>query len=156
MEIKDEKKTQTFGRNDHLNGQIYQRWNVSFILFDMDPMMCVANHFNGLSMRTQKLCLRENIYVQCNSMVYNRIPMGTNCVPLKVDMFLYCDEGYFMCNLYKSERVDIISTCLTIPFDIFRVQSPSAILNFRSIFPTFIHQNKQTIRTQKPLSWFEH
>ena len=55
--------------------------------------------------------LMENIYVQFDSMVYQQIvgiPMGTNCVPLIADLFLYCYERDFMSNLQKSKRFDLI------------------------------------------------
>ena len=41
----------------------------------------------------------ENTYVQFDHMVYQykvRIPMGTNCALLIVDLFLCCYERYFM------------------------------------------------------------
>ena len=43
----------------------------------------------------------ENTYVQFDDMVYQQkveIPMGTNCVPLIADLFLYCYERDFMLN----------------------------------------------------------
>ena len=49
--------------------------------------------------------LMENIYVQCDGMVYQQkvgIPIGTNCAPLIADLFLYCYERDFMSNLRKS------------------------------------------------------
>ena len=36
------------------------------------------------------------------------IPTGTNCVPLIVDLFLYCYERDFISNLQKSKRFDLI------------------------------------------------
>ena len=55
--------------------------------------------------------LMENIYVQFGDMVYQQIvgiPMGTNCAPLIVDLFLYCYERDFMSNLQKPKRFDLI------------------------------------------------
>ena len=55
--------------------------------------------------------LMENIYLQFDDMVYQQIvgiPMGTNCVQLIADLFLYCYESYFMSNLQKSKRFDLI------------------------------------------------
>ena len=53
----------------------------------------------------------ENIYyVQFDGMVYQQImgiPIGTNCAPLKADLFLYCYERDFMSNLQKSKRFDL-------------------------------------------------
>ena len=57
--------------------------------------------------------LMENIYMymQFDGMVYQQIveiPMGTNCVPLIADLFLYCYERDFMSDLHKSKRHDLI------------------------------------------------
>ena len=55
--------------------------------------------------------LKENIYAQFDSMVYQQIveiPMGTNCAPLIADLFLYCYERDFMSDLQKSKRFDLI------------------------------------------------
>ena len=52
----------------------------------------------------------ENINVQFEGMVYQQIvgiPMGTNCAPLIVDLFLFCYERDFMSNLHKSRRYDL-------------------------------------------------
>ena len=51
------------------------------------------------------------IYVQFDGMVYQQIvgiPMGTNCAPLRADLFLLCYERDFMSNLPKSKRFDFI------------------------------------------------
>ena len=34
--------------------------------------------------------------------------MGTNCAPLIADIFLYCYESYFMSDLHKSKRHDLL------------------------------------------------
>ena len=55
--------------------------------------------------------LMENIYVQFEGIVYQQIvgiPMGTNCVPLIADLFLFCYERDFMSSLHKSKRYDLI------------------------------------------------
>ena len=55
--------------------------------------------------------LMENICVQFEDIVYQQkvcIPMGTNCVPLKADLFLFCYERDFMSNLHKSKQYDLI------------------------------------------------
>ena len=49
--------------------------------------------------------------MQFDGMVYQQIvgiPMGTNCVPLIADLFLYCYERNFMSDLHKSKRRDLI------------------------------------------------
>ena len=54
----------------------------------------------------------ENVlYVQYDGMVHQHIvgiPMGTNCAALKADLFLYCNERYFISNHQKSKRFDLI------------------------------------------------
>ena len=53
----------------------------------------------------------DNRYLQFDGMVYQQIvgiPMGTNCAPLIANLFLYCYERYFMSNLQKSKRFDLI------------------------------------------------
>ena len=77
--------------------------------------------------------LIENIYVQFDGMVYQRIvsiPMGTNCAPLIADLFLYCYERDFMSNLQKSKRFDLIDKLN----DISTIYSPLITLNLLSIF----------------------
>ena len=51
------------------------------------------------------------IYVQFDGIVYQQIvgiPMGTNCAPLKADLFLYCYERDFISDLQKSKHHDLI------------------------------------------------
>ena len=37
-----------------------------------------------------------------------RIPMGTNCVPLVADLFLFCYERDFMMSLSDDKQADVI------------------------------------------------
>ena len=69
-------------------------------------------------------------------MVYQQIvgiPMGTNCAPLKADLFLYCYERDFMSNLQKSKQFYLIDK-FNVPFDILTIYSPLITLNLLSIF----------------------
>ena len=46
--------------------------------------------------------LLDNIYIRFGSKSYRQIigfPMGTNCVPLVADLFLFCIERDFMLSL---------------------------------------------------------
>ena len=55
--------------------------------------------------------LLDNIYIRFGSKLYRRnvgIPMGTNCVPLVADMFLFRYETDFMKSLTKEKRHDLI------------------------------------------------
>ena len=55
--------------------------------------------------------LLDNIYIIFGSKLNRQnagIPMGTNCVPLLADLFLFCYERYFMKSLTKETRYDLI------------------------------------------------
>ena len=85
----------------------------------------------------------ENIHVQFDGMVYQQIigiPMGTNCVPLIADLFLYCYGRDFMPGLHKSERHDLIDMFYDTSRyldDIFFIDNPE----FGNIFSISIQQN---------------
>ena len=90
----------------------------------------------------------ENIYVQFDGMVYQRIvgiPMCTNCAPLIADLFLYCYERGFMSNLQKSKRFDLIymfndnSRYLD---DIFTINNPEFEKHIPDIYPAELQLNK--------------
>ena len=55
--------------------------------------------------------LLDNIYIRFDTKLYKQIvgiPMGTNCVPLVADMFLFCYERDFTTPLSHDNQVDII------------------------------------------------
>ena len=55
--------------------------------------------------------LLDNIYIRFGSKLYKQIvgtPMGTNCVPLVADLFLFCYERYFMLSLSKDNQSEVI------------------------------------------------
>ena len=55
--------------------------------------------------------LLDNIYIRFGSKLYRQnvgIPMGTNCAPLVVDLFLFCHERDFMKFLTKEKRYNLI------------------------------------------------
>ena len=64
----------------------------------------------------QKVCgaltfLLDNIYIRFGSKLYwpfVGIPMGTNCAPLVVDLFLFCYERDFMLSLSEDNQSDVI------------------------------------------------
>ena len=103
--------------------------------------------------------LMENIFVQCDGMVYQQIvgtPMGTNCAPLIAALFLYCYERDFMSNLQKSKRFDLIEKFKDTSRyldDIFTINCPA----FDEHIPyIYIQENyswiKQILRTNKHLT----
>ena len=57
--------------------------------------------------------LLDNIFIRFSSKSYRQIvviPMGTNCVPLVADLFLFCYERDFMLSLSDNNQTDIIET----------------------------------------------
>ena len=55
--------------------------------------------------------LLDNIYIRFGSKLYRQIvgiPMGTNCVPLVVDVFLFCYERDFMLSLSDDNQSEVI------------------------------------------------
>ena len=74
----------------------------------------VYNTYNLWS--CQKVCeaivyLLDNIFIRFGTEFYRQfivIPMGTNCVPLVADKFLFCYEEDFMKSLSLENQTDII------------------------------------------------
>ena len=64
----------------------------------------------------EKVCealtfLLDNIYIRFGSKLYRQIvgiPMGTNCAPLAVDLFLFCYGRDFMLSLSDDNQSEII------------------------------------------------
>ena len=85
--------------------------------------------------------LMENLHVQFDGMVYRQIvgiPMGTNCAPLKTNLFLYCYERDFMSNLQISKRFDLIDKFNDISRyldDIFTIDNPEFAEHIPDIYP---------------------
>ena len=55
--------------------------------------------------------LLDNIYIRFGTKLYRQIvgiPMGTNCVPLVSDLFLFCYERDFMKDLSSDNQTDVI------------------------------------------------
>ena len=53
----------------------------------------------------------DNIFIRFGTKVYGQtigIPMGTNCVPLVADLFLFYYERDFMKSLSRENQADII------------------------------------------------
>ena len=87
--------------------------------------------------------MKHPVYVQFDGMLYQQvvgIPLVTNCTPLIAGLFLYCYEGYFMANLQKSKRFDLIGKVNDTSRYLDDISySPSIILNLLSIFPTLFY-----------------
>ena len=55
--------------------------------------------------------LLDNIFIRFETTLYKQvveIPMGTNCAPLVVDLFLFCYERDFMMSFPDHKQDDII------------------------------------------------
>ena len=55
--------------------------------------------------------LLDNIFIRFGTKLYRQvveIPMGTNCVPLVADLFLFCYERDFMMSLSDDKQSDVI------------------------------------------------
>ena len=55
--------------------------------------------------------LLDSIHIRFGSKLYRQIvgiPMGTNCVPIVADLFLFCFERDFMLSLSEDNQSDVI------------------------------------------------
>ena len=83
----------------------------------------VKNTSNAKNKYTQDDIVRmldfliDNIFVECGGVIFQQvigIPMGTNCAPLLVDLFLYSYESEFIQTLIKSDKRHLAkSFCFT-------------------------------------------
>ena len=86
--------------------------------------------------------------MQSDDMVYQQIvgiPMGTNCVPLIADLFLYCYERDSMSNLQKSKRfhlIDKFNDTSRYLDDIFTIYNPEFAEHIPDIYPRELQLNK--------------
>ena len=91
-------------------GSLYTACNDRHALFTSDAV----RNYNLWS--CQKMCgaltfLLDNIYIGFGSKLYRQIvgiPMGTNCVPLVADLFLFCYERDFMLSLSDANQSEVI------------------------------------------------
>ena len=55
--------------------------------------------------------LLDNIYIRFGTKLYRQIvgiPKGTNCAPLELIDFLYCNKRDFMDSLHNDNQADVI------------------------------------------------
>ena len=90
-----------------------------------------------------KIYLLDNIYIRFGTTLYRQIvgiPMGTNCVPLEADLFLFCYERDFMTSLSEVKQAEIIgafkSTSRYLD-DLLNIDNPY----FEGMVNRFIHLN---------------
>ena len=71
--------------------------------------------------------------------------MGTNCAPLIADLVLYYNERYFMSNLQKSKRFDLIDELNDTSRyldDIFTIDNLVCAEHIRDIYPRELQLKK--------------
>ena len=110
-----------------------------------------ANVYDALSY------LLGNIYIRFGTKLYRqigRIPMGTNCVPLVTDLFLYCYERNFMDSLNHENQADVIeafnSTSRYLD-DLLNIDNPYFEGMVNQIYPPELRLNKaSTTDTEAP------
>ena len=101
----------------------------------------------------QKKCdalhyLLDNIFIRIGSKLYRQIvgiPMGTNCAPLVVVLFLFCYERDFMLSLSDKNQSDIIealnSTSRYLD-DLLNIDNPYFEQMVGQIYPTELQLDK--------------
>ena len=86
------------------------------------------------------------------------IPMGTNCAPLLVDLFLLCYERDFMTSHSDVKQVEIIETFKSISSyldDLLNIDNPCFEGMVNSIYPPELQLNKtNTTDTKAPFFFF--
>ena len=90
------------------------------------------------------------IYMQFEGIVYQQIvgiPMGTNCVPVIRDLFLYCYERDCMSDLQKNptkryDLLDMFNDPSRYLDDIFTIDNPEFEQHIPDIYPTELQLNK--------------
>ena len=101
--------------------------------------------------------LLDNIYIRFGAKLYRHfvgIPIGTNCVPLVADLFLFCYERYFMTSLSVVKQAEIIeafkSTSRYLD-DLLNIDNPYFEGMVNRIYPPELQLNKaNTSDTEAP------
>ena len=101
--------------------------------------------------------LLDNIYIRFGTKLYRQIvgiPMGTNCVPLVADLFLFSYEGDFMTSLSDVRQAEIIeafkSTSRYLD-DLLNIDNPYFEGRVNRIYPPELQLNKaNTSNTEVP------
>ena len=81
--------------------------------------------------------------------------MGTNCAPLKADLFLFCYERDCMSNRHKSKQfdnIDMFNYTSGYLDDIFTIDNPEFEKHIPDIYPTELQLNKANTSDKKLLS----
>ena len=104
----------------------------------------------------QKVCealtfLLDNIYIRFGSKLFRQIvgiPMGTNCVPLVADLFLFCYERDFMLSLSvdnKSGVIEAFNSTSRYLDDLLNIDNNFFDSMVNRIYPSEFHLNKANV-----------
>ena len=125
----------------------------------LSSLLKTQNDINfGLAKTSEALIyLLDNIYIRFGTKLYRQIvgiPMGTNCVPLVADLFLFCYERDFMTSLSDVKQAEIIeafkSKCRYLD-DLLNIDNPYFEGMVNRIYPPELQLNKaNTSDTEAP------
>ena len=91
--------------------------------------------------------LLDNIYIRFGTELYRQIvgiPMGTNCVPLVADLFLYCYERDFMDD-NQADVIEAINSTSRYLDDLLNIDNPYFEGMVNQIYPPELQLNKANI-----------
>ena len=100
-----------------LINRTFIRENTKYLACNEECAFFTSDVYNNHNLWScQKVCdalvyRLDNIFIRLGTKLYRQtigIPMGTNCAPLVVDLFLFCYERDFMESLSRENRADII------------------------------------------------
>ena len=103
--------------------------------------------------------LLDNIYIKSVLRLYRQIvgiPMGSNCVPLVADLFLFCYERDFLLSLSEDTQPDVIeafSSCSRYLDDIQIINNNIFDSMLNRIYPSELQLNKANV-TDTEASFF--
>ena len=95
--------------------------------------------------------LLDNIYIRFGSKSCRQtvgILMGTNCVPLVADLFLFCYERHFMLSLSEDTQSDVIepfSSIFRYLDDLFNIVNDFLDIMVNRIYPSELQLNKANV-----------
>ena len=95
--------------------------------------------------------LLDNIYIRFGSKLYRQIvgiPLGTNCVSLVADLFLFCYERDFMLSLSEDNQSDVIESFNSTSwylYDLLNIDNNFFDSMVNRIYPSELQLNKANV-----------
>ena len=89
--------------------------------------------------------LRNNIYIRLGSKLYRQnveISMGTNCVPLVADLFLFCYERDFLTKEKRYDLIDAFNSTSRYLDDLLKIDNIHFEHMVHRIYPAELQLNK--------------